>query len=312
MKLLSLKVEGFGKISDLPFDLNKHLNVIYGKNESGKTTLKTFIYGMLYGFLRPGLRRRHHEGELERYRPWQGGKYLGELVYALDSGRKIMVQRDFNAGDVTILDAATWEDLTKEFPVYLREPQFAQVHLGIGKEIFRDCLYIKQQNIDAIENPQALTSRLQPIATTSTEELSVQRALEKLKKALDQIGTERARKTSLLGQCVEKFERLQQEREEVLKKHAQLTASIEELSLLNLKRANLFEAQQKTEYLIARVELERIEGRIEEVNRLNQKIDQKQQELTPLEAYETFPAEERDRLTYSTECRLCIPRGKTE
>jgi uncharacterized protein YhaN len=55
MKIQNLLIEGFGKISKMELNLGAGLNVIYGKNEAGKTTLKTFIYGMLYGFLKPGL-----------------------------------------------------------------------------------------------------------------------------------------------------------------------------------------------------------------------------------------------------------------
>jgi len=295
MKLVSLKVENFGKISNLSLDLNEQLNVIYGKNESGKTTLKNFIYGMLYGFLKPGLhKRRSYEDELERYRPWRGEKYCGELVYALDSKQKIMVYRDFDTNEVTIRDAETWVDLTKEFPTYLREPQFAKVHLGIGKEIFRDCLYIKQQNIDAIENPRVLTSRLQSIAATSTEELSLQKALEKIQKALKQIGTERARKTSFLGQSVKNIEQLQQEQEKVLEKHAQLTASIEEMNQLDNKKKKLLDSQQRNHYIITCIELEKTEERIEKLNILKKKNFQEQQKLIALEDYENFPTEERD------------------
>ena len=72
---------------------------------------------------------------------------------------------------MVVNDENTWQDLTNDFPVCLKACQFAQEHLGIEKEIFRDCVYIKQQNIDTIENPEALADRIQSIVTTSTEEL---------------------------------------------------------------------------------------------------------------------------------------------
>ena len=50
MKIQNLLIEGFGKISKMELNLGAGLNVIYGKNEAGKTTLKTFIYGMFTGF----------------------------------------------------------------------------------------------------------------------------------------------------------------------------------------------------------------------------------------------------------------------
>ncbi|MBI1930335.1 AAA family ATPase [Candidatus Poribacteria bacterium] len=297
MKILRLTIEGFGKISDLTLDLGEHLNVIYGKNESGKTTLKTFVYGMLYGFLRPGRQRRYYEEEYAKYRPWQDEhQYGGELVYALSSGQRFMVKRDFHTEEVIIYDADTWRDLTKNFPTYLREPQFAQEHLGIEKEIFRDCLYIKQQNIRMIESPQSLADRLQAIATTSTEELSLQQALGKLDSALNRIGTERGWRNHLLGQCVTRIERLQKESAEIKAKHDQLTESIDALDALKQKKSGILRDRQRLQYRLACVEIAKIEERLEEVGRLNEEIKQIEQKLTLLEPYQNFPVERRDEL----------------
>ncbi len=172
MKIQNLLIEGFGKISNMKLNLGAGLNVIYGKDEAGKTTLITFMYGMLYGFLQPRYQRRKYEVAYEKYRPWQSDqKYSGELVYTLISGQRFRVKRDFNLDTVVVNDENTWQDLTNDFPVCLKACQFAQEHLGIEKEIFRDCVYIKQQNIDTIENPEALADRIQSIVTTSTEEL---------------------------------------------------------------------------------------------------------------------------------------------
>ena len=45
MKILSLHIEGFGKFHDLDISFKDGLNVVYGKNEAGKSTLHTFIRG---------------------------------------------------------------------------------------------------------------------------------------------------------------------------------------------------------------------------------------------------------------------------
>ena len=49
MKLLELHIDGFGKFHDRTISLNDGINIIYGKNEAGKSTLHTFIRGMLFG-----------------------------------------------------------------------------------------------------------------------------------------------------------------------------------------------------------------------------------------------------------------------
>ncbi len=170
--------------------------------------------------------------------------------------------------------------------------------MGIEKEIFRDCVYIKQQNIDTIENPGALADRLQSIATTSTEELSLQTALDKLENALDQVGTER-RKTSPLGQCSATITQLKNELADVGKKHDQLTLSINELDALTQQRSCPLNEQQQFQYLIACVEAKEIETRLENIRDYNENIDQIEQELEILQAYQDFPVDRRDELLIS-------------
>ena len=52
MRILDLHIDGFGKFHDLSVSFDKDLNVVYGKNEAGKSTLHTFIRCMLFGLER--------------------------------------------------------------------------------------------------------------------------------------------------------------------------------------------------------------------------------------------------------------------
>ena len=49
MKIKELKINGFGKLENKEIELKDNINVIYGKNEAGKSTLLKFITGMFYG-----------------------------------------------------------------------------------------------------------------------------------------------------------------------------------------------------------------------------------------------------------------------
>ena len=52
MRLLELHINGFGKFHDRTISFNDGINIIYGKNEAGKSTLHTFIRGILFGIER--------------------------------------------------------------------------------------------------------------------------------------------------------------------------------------------------------------------------------------------------------------------
>ena len=47
MRILDLHISGFGKLRNRDFTFESGLNVVYGHNEAGKSTLHTFIRGML-------------------------------------------------------------------------------------------------------------------------------------------------------------------------------------------------------------------------------------------------------------------------
>ena len=49
MVIRRLKIKNFGKIRDKDMELSPGINVLYGENESGKTTTHTFIRSMFYG-----------------------------------------------------------------------------------------------------------------------------------------------------------------------------------------------------------------------------------------------------------------------
>lgn len=73
MKLVAVEIDGFGVWKDLRLgEFSDHLNVVYGPNEAGKTTLLQFVRGVLYGFSAP--RRARY------LPPVQGGQAGGRLV----------------------------------------------------------------------------------------------------------------------------------------------------------------------------------------------------------------------------------------
>ena len=104
MKLLDLHINGFGKFHDWSIRFKDGLNVIYGKNEAGKSTLHTFIRAMLFGMERQRGRAARTD-QFSRYKPWDlKGGYGGRL--RLESGGHVYrLQRDFqNPRDFTIVD----------------------------------------------------------------------------------------------------------------------------------------------------------------------------------------------------------------
>ena len=74
MKLISCRIENFGKLRDFTYHFEDGLSVLFAENGWGKSTFAAFLKVMFYGF--DGDNRRSEDGsERLRYRPW-GGLYM--------------------------------------------------------------------------------------------------------------------------------------------------------------------------------------------------------------------------------------------
>ncbi|RGZ00074.1 AAA family ATPase [Clostridium sp. AM58-1XD] len=95
MRLLDLYINGFGKFHKRSIPFQKGLNVIYGKNEAGKSTLHTFIRGMLFGIERS--RGRASKSDLyTKYEPWDGGSAYEGRMRVESNGFIYRIERNFN------------------------------------------------------------------------------------------------------------------------------------------------------------------------------------------------------------------------
>ena len=77
MKILELNMKHFGKFLDHKIRLLPGMNIIYGGNETGKTTMHAFIRAMLYG-LETGRGKRGEEYLLRQ--PWDNPAYFAGVL----------------------------------------------------------------------------------------------------------------------------------------------------------------------------------------------------------------------------------------
>jgi uncharacterized protein YhaN len=110
MKINRLEIDGFGVWSDLKVEgLAEGLNIFYGRNEAGKTTLLQFVRSMLYGF--SAQRRRYLP-------PVHGGRPGGEIDVSGPNGRfEIGRHQEDGAGEELTLTAP---DGTRQGEHFLR------------------------------------------------------------------------------------------------------------------------------------------------------------------------------------------------
>ncbi len=95
MRILDLHIDEFGKFHDLFVSFDQGFNVVYGKNETGKSTLHTFIRCMLFGMERGC---SAYTDLYSKYEPWlSAGTYGGQLRLEKD-GVIYRLERNFRKG----------------------------------------------------------------------------------------------------------------------------------------------------------------------------------------------------------------------
>jgi len=97
VKIRKIVIYGFGKHENKTFDFSDGINVIYGHNEAGKTTIQQFITQTLFGF------PQKNSAQL-RYEPKAGGKFGGQVHLHDDEYGNCIIERvqGKSSGDVTV------------------------------------------------------------------------------------------------------------------------------------------------------------------------------------------------------------------
>lgn len=184
MKLCRLVLTGFGKFVGRQIELKDGLNVFYGLNESGKTTIQHFLKGMLFGFKEPDARRRRWTPELDRYAPWSGQPYAGSLEFTTQDGRMYRVERLFakERDRVRVFDAITGKDISSTFEIdKRRELLFAEKFLGMNELVFSNTVCIGDMpDVTNEKGCKELAARLSNLQESADEATSVRRAADVL------------------------------------------------------------------------------------------------------------------------------------
>jgi uncharacterized protein YhaN len=244
MYLNRLEIKGFGKLRGVALSFGKNMNIIYGENEAGKTTMQWFIKGMLYG-LKSG--RQASDGlpaPLKRFEPWGGVPYGGSLTYTLDDGSTFRVERNFETGTVQVFDSS-YNNITSSFEIGKnKQPMYAQLHLGLDEETFERTALIRQMSLRLDERGSAaLAEKLANVSSTGSEDVSFNKAEKALADALKyNVGTSRTR-TQPLDRLLSRLEQLEG-RYESLKKQHESRLSAQEDKLAAEKLYNSLKTQE--------------------------------------------------------------------
>lgn len=199
MYIEKIEIDGFGKICNLVVNFNKGLNIVYGLNESGKTTIQWFIRGMLFGLKGGRAAKDGVPPPLRRYKPWSASNYGGALEYRLDNGELYRIERDFETGRIFVYDAM-FNDVTTQFTSNTEKGSVtAEKHLFLNEACFEKTGFIRQMESGIDETgKKELLSRITNAMETGFEDISFRKAEKALKDSIiEYVGSDRTTKRPL-------------------------------------------------------------------------------------------------------------------
>ncbi len=191
MKIQKLKINSFGKLENKEIELKEKINIIYGENESGKSTLLKFITGMFYGLSKN--KNGKEISDYDKYKPWKKDEYSGKIDYQLDNGEVYEIFRDFHKKNPQIILNGT-EDISKQFAIDKNKGnEFFKEQTNIDESVFFHTAGVMQEEIKLDKTEQnGLIQKITNLISSGDDSISFKKSIEKLnKKLIEEVGTNR-------------------------------------------------------------------------------------------------------------------------
>ena len=226
MKINQLKINSYGKIKDKEINLKDGINLIQGKNESGKSTLFHFIVNIFYGASKN--KKGKEYSDFEKYKPWNDEEFSGKILYELDNGENYEVFRDFKKKNPKIFNEKK-EEISKEFNIDKnRGNEFFYEQTKMDEQLFLSTLVVNQQDVKLEKSEQnILVQKIANLVGTGEDNVSYKIAIDRInRRQLNEIGTDRSREKPI-NKLQSEIEELEKEKSE-LEKYEDLKYEIEE------------------------------------------------------------------------------------
>lgn len=220
-----IKMDAFGAFSNrLVGPFSPGLNVVFGPNEAGKTTLSQFVGGVLFGWEEArGLRNTYKPANAER---------AGTLLFSDDeTGGSAQVTRVRNAdglqGDVSVVSDIDRETYKTMFSLSSDELRRLKNTSDVAAKL------LTAGSGTGASPAHALAELQQRLATFTSRAQAAENSLVNLEREQDKVRTAIAQETAQVEKLKNEnreFAELAPQREELLAKIAELNAAVETLA----------------------------------------------------------------------------------
>ena len=225
----------FGGLKDKIINFDNGMNIIYGENEAGKSTIQAFIKIWLYGMANyKG--KDYKQNDRLKYMPSTGETISGEL-YVEFKNKDYIIRRTFGKSkkeDTSlIIDAITGEEIN-----YISKEEPGKYFFNINRATFINTLFISQLGVEVRKDKEEeIIDKIANSIGIDDGQVSVEVAIAKLNKYKKSISN--VRKNGYLDVLNERHSNLLSERYEAYNLSNHNLDNEELLINMNLEKKNL-------------------------------------------------------------------------
>ena len=246
MRFKKIEIKSFGKFKDFVLDFQgSGVQIIYGPNEYGKSTLMEFIKLMLYGRRGKDIAIKEDKILRAKYTPWNGTQDMEGAIEFFHKGCEYRIQKKLNS-------ASPSKDIVQLYNMSLGEV----VPLGKKEEVgeylfkmdlktFEKSCYIgdigKAEFEKSKENEDNLSEKILNFSLTGDMNISVNKTILRINKAINDLKSLRGTKGKIpileseisnLHESIHNLKNFEKEQLNILEKIAKIKKLTEEKTYL--------------------------------------------------------------------------------
>lgn len=244
MKINNIQINGFGNLKEKNLNLKNGINIVFGENETGKSTLANFLKAMFYGVNRN--KNGNPFSEYERFKPWGEGDFSGKIDYEIN-GQNYTAIREFNKNNCKVFDKEGNEITALFNKDKMRGSEIGIEQLEIDEETFINSIFVSQKNVEIDDSGRkSVIQKLTNMIQSGDETISYDKAKQKLqKKLLDEIGSDRTQNKPL-NVTMREINLLEDKKANLVRNREKQMVILEKEKELDVKLANTTNDLEKT------------------------------------------------------------------
>ncbi len=270
MKISKIYISAFGGLKDFSIELDGNMNVVFGENENGKTTLMAFILASFYG---TKTKQKSVSANMRiKYAPFDGSP-MGGRIYFENANKNFCLERQFLKSDSTDKVTLTNMDTGERVSV---PSDIGTTLFGMGADAFKSSMFIGAEKSGEVgeEAVGELNARLSSVALTGDENTSFEKISSRIEKAKEKVLSKSGR-AGLLFRAKEQLKDLNdryenaksdlarkseisKEKEDLIKKGQELSTEYLKYKKITDSKEDIKNAEKLKEYLDLKDELDKL------------------------------------------------------